>query len=137
MGKGGERTRQTAHKMRGTDQVHGAAFAFDHLIGLDRVRCVGPPTCPRCAVRVQTFDFLNDLRLKHGSDATGIALVSGFEVFSSAQPTPFWVNEVSQQTNGARAGWAEQSAGQSRAAESPLSHPLLFVYVLCVIVRFR
>lgn len=46
-------------------------------------------------MRVQTFDFLNDLRLKHGSDATGIALVSGFEVFSSAQPTPFWVNEVS------------------------------------------
>lgn len=68
-------------------------------------------------MRVQTFDFLNDLRLKHGSDATGIALVSGFEVFSSAQPTPFWVNEVSQQTNGARAGWAAQGIAERRAGQ--------------------
>ena len=63
-------------------------------------------------MRVQTFDFLNDLRLKHGSDATGIALVSGFEVFSSAQPTPFWVNEVSNRQ------MAHERDGQRRAEQS-------------------
>jgi len=70
----------------------------------------------------QTFDFLNDLRLKYGSDATGIALVSGFEVFSSAQPTPFWVNEVANTKMTHTQGRPDQtSAVQCSAAESPLA----------------
>jgi len=42
----------------------------------------------------ETFRFLNAARLKHGSPATGILLVSGFEVFPSAQPRPFWADDV-------------------------------------------
>ncbi len=42
----------------------------------------------------QTFDFLNDLRLKYGSPSTGILLVSGFEVFPSEQAEPFWAKDV-------------------------------------------
>lgn len=42
----------------------------------------------------QTFDFLNALRQQHGSAATGILLVSGFEVFGREQPRPFWANDV-------------------------------------------
>ena len=41
-----------------------------------------------------TFQFLNQLRLEHGSNATGILLVSGFEVFSSPQAVPFWSGDV-------------------------------------------
>jgi len=42
----------------------------------------------------ETFNFLNDQRTTYGSIRTGICLVSGFEVFETEQPTPFWVNEV-------------------------------------------
>jgi D-amino-acid oxidase len=42
----------------------------------------------------QTFQFLNEARLEHGSNNTGIMLVSGFEVFSSAQSRPFWAGDV-------------------------------------------
>ena len=42
----------------------------------------------------ETFDFLNQLRQKHGSAATGILLVSGFEVFGREQARPFWANDV-------------------------------------------
>lgn len=43
-----------------------------------------------------TFQFLNRLRLEHGSNATGILLVSGFEVFPSAAKAqkPFWAGDV-------------------------------------------
>ena len=42
----------------------------------------------------ETFDFLNDLRLKHGAEKTGICLVSGYEVFATEQQPPFWKDDV-------------------------------------------
>jgi hypothetical protein len=48
----------------------------------------------RTVIDAQTFDFLNALRLSHGSVATGILLVSGFEVFPSRQSIPFWSTDV-------------------------------------------
>lgn len=42
----------------------------------------------------ETFDFLNDLRLAHGAEKTGICLVSGYEVFQTKQEAPFWKDDV-------------------------------------------
>lgn len=42
----------------------------------------------------QTFDFLLSLYQTHGADQTGIMLVSGYEIWSSKQPRPFWADDV-------------------------------------------
>lgn len=41
-----------------------------------------------------TFEFMNAQRKQYGSVATGIYLVSGYEVFAAQQPKPFWSDDV-------------------------------------------